>query len=225
MHCLTCDRGDLDTLTSTFSSQTASAQPESPSSINISLCASKCIRWSLLARERIFQYLRSLFGVSHEHKRCLLPYFAAPPSLSPPQSQEAWDVIGRRACSKGGQFLRGREEGLRWRKSTNTGQSDGTDVLPICVSRLHVFCPRREKASFIFKQTSKSNYLHGGRVGVHFVFHVLTVISLWHEPSVTRGTYLVSGCFHCHSITHSNIIILKVTNAKKINLLYPSLIL
>lgn len=134
------------------------------------------------------------------------------PPIPPPHSQEAWDVIGRRACSKGGRFLRGREEGLRRRKRTtlaftNTGQSDGTDVLPICVSRLHVFCPRREKASFIFKQTSKSNYLHGGRVGVHFVFHVLTVISLWHEPSVTRGTYLVSGCFHRHSITHNNMII------------------
>lgn len=135
-----------------------------------------------------------------------------PPSPAPSQSQEAWDVIGRRACSKGGRFLRGREEGLRRRKSTtlaftNTGQSDGTDVRPICVSRLHVFCPRREKASFIFKQTSKSNYLHGGRVAVHFVFHVLPVISLWYEPSMTRGTYLVSGRFHRHSITHNNIII------------------
>lgn len=76
LNSLTQSQEQSHTYTYILLSHAVSEQPESPRAINISLSASKCIRWSL--GEHAFQYLRSVFGSAPAQTlpRCLLTYFA-----------------------------------------------------------------------------------------------------------------------------------------------------
>lgn len=146
-----------------FSPQTGPAQPESPTSINISLCASKCIRWSLLVRERIFQYLRSVFGVSHEHKLCLaafcptsLPPAAHPPPplFTPPTPRDL-----RRDCKarvfKGRSILKRQGGGAPAAKEHDSGFGKHWSVRRNgCASNL---C---EQTACVFLSSQDSSFLH-----------------------------------------------------------------
>lgn len=122
---------------------------------------------------------------------CLLPYFTTSPPpltstplfppLTPRDLGRDWKarVFKGRSIRKrlGGGAVAAKEHDWGFYKHWSVRRNGCASNL--CEQTACVFRPRRTAASFIFKQTSKFNYVHSERVVVHFVFLVFTAFSLW----------------------------------------------